>query len=796
MDRYDFFFRQRVTEGEMDGAFDAVESALETWRSLWLSGVKLGAFTDPPEDATESTPQDMTITIPGPLRAWDAYGRFLYVADAETVVDCSEDYQGNPTAVALAGNERWVTVVAVFDRELSDPREDGNGDTVYYSRAESVVFKVYRGEEALIGAAVQPAVQTGDVILADVLLNWNDLTIANADLDHDRRQMVRSGYDHHTALHDVSGLANFTPADDGTAATGPTVATAIVAVDDWMTGHLSGTGDHHDADTIDFDNAASGLAATEVQGALDELDGILDTAALWDTDVRFSGLTVDASGNNAPVSGDLQLWATAGQLYLRGDDGAAATAFSTLTYSPDADGGLLLEQADNAANNTVHFDVQGNTNDHAGRIVNNFDDAGIPHGLSCYVSNPTDESMAYYTRADKGLGYYARYGSIDADNPMGARFQNYGADSISFTWGVVAADESPFSEDPAGGYGFAAYTHSAQYGSFSYGAYLENQDAGANGYHALHLLPNEGTGIYSRQDAGEFFNVKINAAGELGTLTAGTSGNGGLVIEGQAGTAYALELTAETSTDAVAALLRLSQTNTGLAMEAILDPSQDGISIKSQTAGGDSAKSAVIVDFSNCNANDPVPFRAICNTHAGYSFYAEKGAFAMQSPVDTDVFTFGAHDDASWEGQYWNALLNGSPTGLSCDFVTLANDLEAPSTVLQRNAVTKRRVATAWALIDSTGSITGGHFNVTSVSKTATGVYEITLDVDGSPTGRAVEVTPSSRGSVTDMMGVSVVDPLANPIVVHLQHVVDSGAGSCAVSRVDEDFSFTVFQDK
>jgi len=45
-------------------------------------------------------------------------------------------------------------------------------------------------------------------------------------------------------------------------------------------------------------------------------------------------------------------------------------------------------------------------------------------------------------------------------------------------------------------------------------------------------------------------------------------------------------------------------------------------------------------------------------------------------------------------------------------------------------------------------------------------------------------------------MGVSVVDPLANPIVVHLQHVVDSGAGSCAVSRVDEDFSFTVFQDR
>ena len=521
MQLFDWFYRQRVTEGEMDAAHGAAQAALMTLRATQAKGVWLGDwFGEPPLGAVEipgpNAPEDMTIDIPGPLRAWDVEGSFLFDSSLVINVDCSEDYQGTPTAVLLNVNEKYITVCAVFDWVLSDPRVDGNGDTVYYQRDPGVVYEVYQGAEALIGFAVRPVIPADRVILCDIMLHWNDLTIAAGDIDTDRLQIIRLGYDGAITLRGNGVFTNF-PTTGFSDATGPSVADALGEIDDWMTGHLDGTGAHHDADDIDFDNAASGLAAVEVQGALDEIDATVDAlvagAAMWDTDVRFSGLMVDPSTNQAPVNGDIQLWKTAGQLYVRGDDGAGAGTFSTLAFSPAADGGLVLTQADNAANVGIFADVQADSNAYAARIVNNFNDPGTPNGLTCYVSTPVNDSVAYYTRADKGTGYYARFGAIDADNPMGANFVNFGADSASSSWGVALSDNNPFSENPLGGYGFAAFTRSSQYGTFSRGAHMENMDAGANGYQALHLLPKDGVGIYADVEGGSFFDVTVSAAG-------------------------------------------------------------------------------------------------------------------------------------------------------------------------------------------------------------------------------------------------------------------------------------------
>ena len=82
-----------------------------------------------------------------------------------------------------------------------------------------------------------------------------------------------------------------------------------------------------------------------------------------------------------------------------------------------------------------------------------------------------------------------------------------------------------------------------------------------------------------------------------------------------------------------------------------------------------------------------------------------------------------------------------------------------------------------------------------SINKTGTGVYEITLDNNGTPTGRSVVVTPLDRSSATVAIVATVTNPAANPIVVNIHSITDSGGGSVAVAMDDEDFTFAVFQD-
>ena len=131
MNRLDFFFRQLLTEAELDEGFDKVEAAdQKIMTDQLLSGIFIGG-----EVAEHFPTPDLTVDIAGPMNAYDQLGRRLFFSPLQ-VLDMSVDELSVSTAVATPGNEKILTIFVQFDRNLSDPRLDGNNNTVFFQRAE------------------------------------------------------------------------------------------------------------------------------------------------------------------------------------------------------------------------------------------------------------------------------------------------------------------------------------------------------------------------------------------------------------------------------------------------------------------------------------------------------------------------------------------------------------------------------------------------------------------------------------------------------------------------------------
>ncbi len=164
-DRVNWYHRQRVTEAELDLAFTQLEQAdrhLAT--DLNVFGIISGALP------TEHAPiPDLSIDLTGPARAYDRLGQRIYFAVGQTV-DLSVDSTGMPTEVVEPGNERWLGVFLKFDRALSDPRTDGNSQTVYFRRDEFFQVVVKMGAEAPIGQAERVELEPDALLVADVRL--------------------------------------------------------------------------------------------------------------------------------------------------------------------------------------------------------------------------------------------------------------------------------------------------------------------------------------------------------------------------------------------------------------------------------------------------------------------------------------------------------------------------------------------------------------------------------------------------------------------------------------------------
>lgn len=181
MKRFDFFFRQKVTEAELDAAFDAVEQAI---LQLMLDNGIVGITSGGQVTENAGTP-NLTVDVAGPCTIYDQLGQRVSWSATQDV-DCSVDENSNATAVTTPGNEKWLSIFAKFKRVYSDNRLDGEGATIQFSQAEGFEIHVVQGAEAV--SATRPALRGDEILLDDVKLIYGQTQILNADIDSTRRE--------------------------------------------------------------------------------------------------------------------------------------------------------------------------------------------------------------------------------------------------------------------------------------------------------------------------------------------------------------------------------------------------------------------------------------------------------------------------------------------------------------------------------------------------------------------------------------------------------------------------------
>lgn len=265
MDRLDFFFRQTVTEAELDEALDKVEAAIN--QTINDQGF-IGVFSGGQVTQRAGTP-NLSVDVGGPMVGYDQLGRRVSFSPTQNV-DVSLDENGVSTAVAAGGNEKTLSVFAEFDRLLSDARLDGNNDTIFFLRDESFVLNVAQSAEAPIGTSVPPPLRADQFLLADIVIVNAQTQVLNGDIDTARRQIA-------ARPADAIGYAGGPNWADGT--TNP--ATNVEAQLDKILGELADT-------TVSDDGAA------KVGGELVQSGG---ETVLSGTTVRAQ-LTELANGNH------------------------------------------------------------------------------------------------------------------------------------------------------------------------------------------------------------------------------------------------------------------------------------------------------------------------------------------------------------------------------------------------------------------------------------------------------------------------------------------------------------------
>lgn len=251
--RRDYFYRQLVTESELD---DGMEGLEEADRAIISDAGLLGIFSLGVVAQHAGTP-NLSVDVSGPCAAYDQQGQRVLVPSTQTK-DLTLDTLGASTAVAGGGNEKWVSVTIQFDRALSDPRVDGNSNTVYFVRAETFKWSIVQGTEAAVGVATRPALPTNGLLLADVHLIQGQTQILNADISTTRR------------------MAAFASTGSPRSINQGQVKDAIADLLSYYNTLVGGIGDHLPASAVDYAGGGSWAGGTSPTNPAATVEAQLD----------------------------------------------------------------------------------------------------------------------------------------------------------------------------------------------------------------------------------------------------------------------------------------------------------------------------------------------------------------------------------------------------------------------------------------------------------------------------------------------------------------------------------------
>jgi len=311
-DRLDYYFRQRVTEAELDLGFELLEKADRNLAAdIGVYGIVSGA-----EPTPHSPVADLTIDLTAPGRAYDHIGQRIFFGTGQRV-DCAIDHSGIPTEVTVAGKERWLGVFLKFDRLLSDPRTDGNSQQVYFRRDETFELVVRQGPEGNVGTAPKVPLQEDELLVCDVLRRHGQTQIVVRDIDSTRRQafIFATG----DAVQIVSGLWSvLSPAAE-------TVQSALDSADSVLAGHFGGTADKHPAGHVNY-TPHGFVAAGNVQAAIDEVVDDLSSATAGSPGSSKVGADAVAGTPNALPAGNVDGQLSQILTWINNHVGAAAGA--------------------------------------------------------------------------------------------------------------------------------------------------------------------------------------------------------------------------------------------------------------------------------------------------------------------------------------------------------------------------------------------------------------------------------------------------------------------------------------
>jgi hypothetical protein len=332
--RKDYFFRQKVSEAELDDGFNDLEVAdRQMMIDLGLIGVLQNAVV-----TEKSGTPDLTVDISGSASIHDKLGQRIGFGPLQNI-DVSVDENSNSTEPP-PGNELIVSVFAKFDRVLSDPRIDGNSATVFFERAETFDFVVRQGAATATPPATPSALDVEYILLADIQRTNGQTQVLNANITPPGGTYTAISNRREEAFKLSAGAL------DILAGTPETSDQAILTE---LNNHITGVSNAHDAVAVDYagggawHDGTTNPGGVTVEAQLDKIITDLVNAAGSD---RIGAAAHTAAGNGLI---DLSAGSIQDQLRAIVDRAVAHDATQTITGNIILDGANPSITFNNAA---------------------------------------------------------------------------------------------------------------------------------------------------------------------------------------------------------------------------------------------------------------------------------------------------------------------------------------------------------------------------------------------------------------------------------------------------------------